>query len=86
MQKLIKAYVHWFDNLSQEGMIRLPDGSRVYVNNDPLHGYLLNGGKFNGLFNEKTVGKPFNLVSGQTVLVEVYEDSTFRQVSKLEVL
>jgi cold shock CspA family protein len=81
-----KATVRWFDNASQEGMIRLADGSSVYVNNDPCHGYLLNGGSFNGLFQESAKGKAYDLKSGQAVLVEVYEDTTFRQVSKLVVV
>lgn len=86
MPKRIKATVKWFDNLSQEGMIRLPDGSSVYVNNDPVHGYLLNGGSFQGLFMPAIQGKPYELKQDQKVIVEIFEDSHFRQVSYMRVV
>lgn len=71
---MIKAKVRWFDNLSQDGMIRMPDGTSVYVNNDPVYGCLL------------MKGVKLSLKSGDSVLVEVFEDTTFRQISKLEVI
>lgn len=67
-----RATVRWFDNLSQEGMIRIGERS-VYVNNDPVFGYRLNA------------GKPYALNSGDAVIVEVYSDTTFEQISFMEV-
>lgn len=67
-----KATVRWFDNLSQEGMIRVGDES-IYVNNDPVTGYLL-------------YGAPLALASGQEVMVEVYRDYNWQQISKIEII
>lgn len=63
--------VRWFDNLSQEGMIRFDSFGDVYINNDPVHGYRL----MNGV--------ALNLKSGDSVLCEVFEDTHWRQVSSL---
>lgn len=33
----IEAKIHWFDKSSQEGMVRLADGSLVFVNTQFTH-------------------------------------------------
>ena len=74
MKNLEKATVRWFDNISQEGMIRLASGMSVYVNNDSVTGHIL------------MKGKPLNLTSGQPVMVHVHRDYNWCQVDTLEVI
>lgn len=69
---MTKATVRWFDKLSQEGIIRV-NGESIYINNDPVHGYLL------------TKGQLLDLVSGQEVEVEVLIDYNWKQISKIKV-
>jgi hypothetical protein len=48
--------------------------NQVNVNNDPVHGYRLMN------------GKRLTLNSGDSVMVEVFEDYNWKQISKLEVI
>lgn len=72
----LRGTVRWFDNLSQEGIIRFnqPGFESVYINNDPVHGFRC--GK----------GKAFKLNSGDKVQCDVFEDYQWKQVSKLKVI
>lgn len=81
----VKGTIRWFDFLSQEGIASLDELGGTYINNDPCHGYLCNGGEFGGLFRpdeQRIIGKPFFLEHGDYVECEVVDN----QVSKLRLL
>lgn len=72
MKNLIKAKIRWYDNMSNEGYVRLDDGSSIFV-----HGCARPACK--DIFGNNDVG----LESGDVVYVLIYEDYNWCQVSTL---
>ena len=70
--KGVPATVSWFDNLSGEGMVRLADGSCVYVHYSA----------FEGSHGKVWITLPGN---GDNIPceVEVFEDYQWRQVARI---
>ena len=70
--KGVPALVRWFDNLSGEGMVRLEDGSCVYVHYSA----------FEGSHGKVWITLPGN---GNNIPceVEVLDDVTFKQVARI---
>ena len=70
--KGVPATVRWFDNLSGEGMVRLADGSCVYVHYSA----------FEGSHGKVWITLPDN---GHNIPceVEVLDDVTFKQVQRI---
>jgi cold shock CspA family protein len=66
---LIKAKVRWFDNLSGEGFIRMPDGQSVFCHKSA----------FGSIYGKEHVA----LEDDDVVYVTVYEDFNYMQISTL---
>lgn len=65
--KWYPAKVHWFDNKSGEGMIKLENGENVYIHYSAIES------------DEKWK----TLKDGQPCKVQIIEDITFKQILRL---
>jgi cold shock CspA family protein len=76
----VKGRIHWFDDLSGDGMVSLEDGRSVYLHYSAIKNGDITKRKCNGRMKNWVSVK-----SGYIGDVELVQDSTFRQVSKFTV-
>jgi cold shock CspA family protein len=87
MSQFQTAKVRWYDNLSGEGFVRLENGESVFFHFSSLVDQLtpkeLPEGRLHAFPSDYERG--FTLEGGTPVMVEVYRDTHWKQVSKLKV-
>lgn len=76
----MKGRIHWFDDLSGDGMVHLEDGSSVYMHWSAIENGDMSKRSCNGRIKEWKSVK-----AGYIGDVEMVTDTTFRQVSKFTV-
>lgn len=76
---MTKATVRWFDGLAGEGMVRLEDGKCVYVHFTAIEGISKN----NHHYPLASDVPSLKALDGKECMVEIFEDSHYRQISKL---